>query len=509
MVKIMRVLSEMSLTELISPQGFDCDCGKHHVMAIRHVKIGERALEFLPEILQDLAISKPLFVADQNTDRAAWCYIEPVLREAKIIYDKFIYQDEHPEPDEYAVGGLTLAYDRSCDGIVVVGSGVLNDIGKVFANAAKLPQVVIATAASMDGYGSNNASMIRNGLKVSLYNACPQAIIADTRILAEEPVHMLQAGLGDMLAKYVSICEWRISNLITGEYYCENIADLVRSALKKVIDSADGLLQRKQNEQRQIAEQKQLIDREQFAEQEQLIDREIVVEQKEEIDRIAEQSRVNEQERSQYYSAIENIFEGLLITGLAMGFAGISRPASGLEHYFSHVWEMMSLQRGETLQLHGLQVAVGTLLSVEIWQKLRMYPAASDMANATAVQFIDSFDQIQWENMVYRIYGAQTAKQVIAIANAEGRNSKIMHAERLSVIQEKWSEIIKIVETELPGYEELLTLMRKFDLPLTPQALGYSEQDKHDALIGSREVRNKYVTSSLLWDLGLLYEWDI
>ena len=46
-------------------------------------------------------------------------------------------------------------------------------------------------------------------------------------------------------------------------------------------------------------------------------------------------------------------------------------------------------------------------------------------------------------------------------------------------------------------------------IALKSSEIGYSEQDKQDALIGSREVRNKYVTSSLLWDLGLLYEWEI
>ena len=43
------------------------------------------------------------------------------------------------------------------------------------------------------------------------------------RYLAEAPVEMMISGLGDMLAKYVSICEWRISNIINGEYYCEDI----------------------------------------------------------------------------------------------------------------------------------------------------------------------------------------------------------------------------------------------------------------------------------------------
>lgn len=36
-----------------------------------------------------------------------------------------------------------------------------------------------------------------------------------------------------MLAKYISVCEWRISHLVTGEYYCENIAGLMRASVNK------------------------------------------------------------------------------------------------------------------------------------------------------------------------------------------------------------------------------------------------------------------------------------
>lgn len=443
----MKRLSEMSLEELIDPQGISCSCGKQHKTEIKQVKIGNNVLEVLPEVLQDLAIENPLFIYDQNTYQAAWKYLEPIVRTENINYAEFIYQAERLEPDEKSLGSLVMIFDRDHDGIVVVGSGVLNDLGKVFAHAVGVPQIVIATAASMDGYGSNNASMIQNGLKVSLYNACPLAIIADTRILKAEPEQMLQAGLGDMLAKYVSLSEWKISNLITGEYYCENIADLVRSSLKKIINSADGLLHRDEQ-------------------------------------------------------AIENIFEGLLLTGLAMGFAGISRPASGLEHYFSHVWEMMSLERGETAELHGIQVAVGTLLSVQIWDQL----LKNQPDQQKALQFINSFDSTEWEKMVCRIYGEKTAKQIIKTANSESRNSKSAHAVRLSKILDLWPQIIQIVESEMPTYTELQAYMKKFNLPLTPQEIGFTEQDKQDALIGSREVRNKYVTSSLLWDLGLLYE---
>ena len=55
---------------------------------------------------------------------------------------------------------------------------------------------------------------------------------------------MLKSGFGDMPAKYVSIAEWRISHLITGEYYCERVAELIRTALKQCVDNAESLLNR-------------------------------------------------------------------------------------------------------------------------------------------------------------------------------------------------------------------------------------------------------------------------
>ena len=35
--------------------------------------------------------------------------------------------------------------------------------------------------------------------------------------------------------------------------------------------------------------------------------------------------------------AVLAVADGLVLAGLSMAFAGCSRPASGLEHYFSHM----------------------------------------------------------------------------------------------------------------------------------------------------------------------------
>ncbi len=435
----------MSLKELLSPQGFDCACGRHHGVGMRHLRVGRGALEALPEFLGALGVKRPFVFCDENTLEAAGHAVKAELDQAGIPHTLYTLPARHPEPDEMVCGGLLMAFDPRCDGVVAVGSGVINDSGKVLSHALGKPLLCVATAPSMDGYASDSSSMVRNGVKVSLYNACPQALIADTDILSQAPMRLLQAGLGDMLAKYCSVCEWRIARLVIDEYYCEDIAGLMREALRRVQAAASGLAKRDPE-------------------------------------------------------AVEQVTRGLILAGIAMAFAGVSRPASGLEHYFSHIWEMMALSRGLPMELHGIQVGIGTLLTLDIWEKLKQVTPSRQAAG----EFISSFDEGAWEAMVRRIFG-ETADTILKTARAEGRNDPAAHARRLEITLKKWPEILRVVAEELPPHDQVLALMQSLDMPTAPEDIGFTRQDTVDALFGAREIRNKYLTSSLLWDLGLLY----
>ena len=76
-----------------------------------------------------------------------------------------------------------MHFDPSCDLILGVGSGVINDIGKILANLTGKTYMIAATAPSMDGYASATSSMARSGLKVSLNSCCPAVIIGDLDVL--------------------------------------------------------------------------------------------------------------------------------------------------------------------------------------------------------------------------------------------------------------------------------------------------------------------------------------
>ena len=441
-------LSEMSLEEILRGEGIACACGKTHTCGLRYLKVGRGVLEKLPEGMAMIGVKRPLVVMDMNTRRAAGEAVERVLREAGIAYRTFVFPfPGRIEPDERAVGSLTMAMDPGCDVLLAVGSGVINDCCKVAAHAAGKPSMVVCTAPSMDGYASNSSSMIQNRVKVSLYNACPQVIIADTAILATAPDIMLQAGLGDMLAKYVSVCEWRISHLVYGDPYCEEIAGLVRASLRRVVQHADGLMRREDE-------------------------------------------------------ALCAVTEGLILSGVAMAFAQISRPASGLEHYFSHLWEMQSLQRGTPGDLHGIQVGVGTLLTLWIYENV-LNQEAPDVEKARRA--MADFSGEAWRARVERIFGP-IAPELLALEERAGKNDPGRHASRLQIIEAHWQDIRAIIREELPPRDEIAALMRRAGMPMTPADLHLSPEDVRDALLGSRDIRDKYLTSSLLWDLGLLEE---
>jgi glycerol-1-phosphate dehydrogenase [NAD(P)+] len=326
---------------------------------------------------------------------------------------------------------------------------VINDLGKMLAFVTGRRAVTAGTAPSMDGYASNSSSMLCGGVKTTVYNICPEGILLDTDIMAAAPMRMLHAGLGDMLAKYVSVCEWRLSNLITGEYYCENIAGLVRRSVEKIMSEADRLSARGT-------------------------------------------------------AAINNIAEGLVMSGIAMSYAGTSRPASGLEHYFSHVWDMRAIKAGKRPDLHGIQVGVGTLLTFQLYDWLR--EVVPDRQRA--LEHMRSFDSAHWESEMRRIFGP-TAGQIIEIENQHRKNDPEKHASRLDIIIDNWDKILEIINEELPRSDEITALASRLEMPCSPKDIGLNPDDVYDAFIGAREIRDKYLLCNLLWDLGLLYEFAL
>ena len=194
-----------------------CSCGHKHYSEVKLIDIDQGAVKRLPGHIKELGYKKIFMVADKNTWAAAGEAAAAELEKAGLAYDKVILDYDEVIPDEHVIGEILAAVVQDSDLILAVGSGTLNDLCKLISYRMGLDYIIYATAPSMDGYASNSSSMIRERIKVSLYTAAPAAIICDIDIIKNAPMRMLWAGFGDMLAKYIAICEWRISHLVTGE----------------------------------------------------------------------------------------------------------------------------------------------------------------------------------------------------------------------------------------------------------------------------------------------------
>ena len=300
------------ILEIIDDFKRDCPCGKKHETSIEDIRIESGAVHIVGEVLSKNRFSDNiLLVADKNTIKAADAIVDSLKKytlEYKIYDDLRVATMDHVNEIE------NLIKERDIS-ILSVGTGSINDTCRLAAARQNKKLCIFATAPSMDGFASYGAPIVCNGFKATYAAKSPEVIIADTKILASAPNELKSAGFGDMMAKYVGLVDWQVSRLLTGEYYCEKIASLTRSAVDELVEMADKVT-------------------------------------------------VNDE-----YTA-GKIFEALLKTGLGMSFAKNSRPASGSEHIIAHLMECIELREDIIPNLHGDDVGVCTLEMLKYYSSL-------------------------------------------------------------------------------------------------------------------------------------------
>ena len=290
----------------------DCPCGRIHACPIDYVEIGSGAVNKLPQLTADYR--SILLVADENTYRVQGREVEALL--AHKLAGKQIYPgDSVLVPDEAAIALLDGQVTEATDLILGVGSGVINDLCKYVSCQRELPYYIVATAPSMDGYASNGAALILGGMKISPNARPPKAIIADTRVLKDAPMEMIQAGYGDIMGKLSCLNDWQLAKLIHNEYFCEYVYNLVYDTVKALQPLSGQLLQRDE-------------------------------------------------------AAVGLLMEALVTVGVAMSFVGNSRPASGSEHHLSHFFEITGIVHGRPYYPHGIDVAYAAIVTAKLRKKL-------------------------------------------------------------------------------------------------------------------------------------------
>lgn len=415
----------MNISDLL--KGHKCVCGRTHTCGIKQAVIEAGAINSVYSLAAEY--KKIVLAADKNTYEVCGKKISALLKEK--LQCEIVFEDSLLIPNEAAAERLNNAVSEETDLIFGVGSGVIQDLCKYVSFRRGLPYYIAATAPSMDGYASSGAAMIMGNMKVT-YNAhVPQVIIADTDILKDAPMEMIQSGYGDIIGKLSCLNDWRLAAAVNNEYFCQYIYDLTMQMTDSIKD--DGQLLRQRNP-----------------------------------------------------DAVKRLTEALIGVGIAMAYAGNSRPASGSEHHLSHFFEITGIINNRPYFMHGTDVAFSTVYTCRMREEI----LAVDIPEQT-----EKFDRADWEKKIRSVYGI-AADGVIGLQDKAG----VYNENKIAVYKEKWHEVREILQ-DCPSAEEIVSYLGSVELDISEFEKMYGKQKLENAKWFAKDLKDRYTVLWLYYSL--------
>ncbi len=277
----------------------------HGLMPSIPIIIGEKSLHHDIDDLVALALPSMRFavVDDVNTDFAFGSRIfNGINGRFEALH---ITLADSLEADDEAINYIRKK-TASCDALIAVGGGTINDLCKYAAHLDGKPYIVFPTAASMNGYLSANASITVKGHKTTFPAHLPKAVFCDFSVISSAPVRLTKSGLGDSLARPTAQADWLLSHLLFNSAYDEKSFKLLEDAEAELFDNAVGIAK---NDQK----------------------------------------------------TIKILMELLLLSGIGMTVAGGSYPASQGEHMIAHTYNMLKKSVKKYKTLHGEEIGITSL----------------------------------------------------------------------------------------------------------------------------------------------------
>ena len=188
---------------------------------------------------------------------------------------------------------------RGVTAVVGVGGGKALGGAKYVGFLGRLPYYAVPTSLSNDGFCSPQSSLTIRGRRRSLPAALPFGVVVDTAVCRDAPRVLTVSGVGDLVAKFTAVRDWKLAFHAVGEPVNDFAALMSDGTIYSFLSHAAFDLE-----------------------------------------------------------GVRLLATALLLNGIAMEVCGSSRPASGSEHLISHALDATSARP----RLHGLQVGVAAYL---------------------------------------------------------------------------------------------------------------------------------------------------
>ena len=397
---------------------------------------GQNILNRAPEMFaEQFPGKKAIIVADTTTYEVAGKAVSDFFQSDGIGQEKpFVFMEADLHAEFTYIERLENVLAQTDAIPIAVGSGTINDLTKLSAYRTNRPYFCIATAASMDGYTAYGASIIYRGNKQTFTCPAPQAVLADIEIIRNAPAEMTASGYADLFAKVPAGADWILSDELGVEAIEPTAWSIVQGGLHEALANPDGA-------------------------------------------------------RTGDVEAISQLIEGLMLSGFAMQWSRTSRPASGAEHQFSHLWDMEHHTHNGKMPSHGFKVGIATLYLSALYEQLLNHPFERLDIAACCAQW-PTWEQ---EKMLINEMFADTDFLDTALAETQAKYvTKEELAQQLQTLKIKWPIIRERLEKQLLPPDEVKRRLQSVGAPVDSEAIGIGRERLRNSFLRAQHLRRRF-----------------
>jgi glycerol-1-phosphate dehydrogenase [NAD(P)+] len=392
-----------------------------------------------------------IVIADTNTFTAAGRDVYDELRSAGRKCDEPLVLEADGLYAEY---GFVEQIERTVaptDAIpIAVGSGSINDLTKLAAHRCGRRYLAVATAASMDGYTAFGASITHEGSKQTFDCPAPLGVISDLEVIATAPEGLNASGYGDLVAKCPAGGDWILADSLGLDPIDPSIWVMVQQRLRMWMADAEDI-------------------------------------------------------RRRDMSALRRLTTSLMITGFAMQAARSSRPVSGAEHQFSHLWDMEGHTFCGAAPSHGFKVAIGTLASLGLYEAL-LETAIEDLDIESAVAAWPDANTNGRE--IDELFPSPDLRRKALLESGAKHVDRQQLRSQLRRLQQGWPQIRERLTEQLVPRAEVARLLRAAGCPAESEEIGISRERLRTSFRQAHHIRRRFTVLDVarrtnLWDRAL------
>lgn len=412
--------------------------------SVAEVRIGRGVLAEAATLYARHFTGPAVLIADERGWSVAGPQVEAALIAANIACRRHVIPATPRPKPTVELADTLRALLRPGETPVAIGSGVMNDVVKHAAFSAGIPYLCVATAASMDGYTSAGAPLSEKGFKKTIPCRPAKVLLADLDVIAAAPPEMTGWGYGDLAGKVPAGGDWIIADAMGIELIDDIAWPMVQGGLEGWLSQPD---------------------------------------------LIAAGDR----------DAVEGLFLGLTLVGLAMEAHGSSRPASGADHQIAHLWEMDDLHHNGERVSHGACVAVGTMATLRMYDWLLSHDRLPlDPARRSGVSLAEK------EAEIHRLFGAgEIADRAMAETRLKHIEGAAM-ATRLGRLHDVWPVLAQRLRARLWTADHMAAHLTRAGTPVEAADIGVDDRTLYRTILKARFLRSRYTVLDLLDECGLL-----